>query len=127
MEQILQQGVRPKVIHVEVSPLVPPPISYRPLTFDGSITDSMEALAGDRRGHMRHCSLSAFQELLEPFAYRLVYFNYHDATFGDVSVLPPGWLQGLSAEEIWYGVYFCHPMRWLDPLEVLYKQKCLAD
>ena len=72
MEQILLQGVRPLMIHVEVSPLIPPPLLYRPLAFDGSIMDSMQALEGERRGHMRHCSLTAFQELLEPEGYRLV-------------------------------------------------------
>eukprot|EP00913_Durusdinium_trenchii_P022202 g20862.t1 len=142
LETILETGLKPLLIHVEVSPLVPPPFVYRPVAFDGTIFDSMEALrdlaplvfsascpdaSEGRRGHMRHCSLSAFVELLEPLGYQLVYFNYHDATFAQDVVEAPGWLQGRSPLEVWYGLFFCHPMRWVDPLEILYKEKFLYD
>ncbi|CAK9001149.1 unnamed protein product [Durusdinium trenchii] len=129
LETILETGLKPLLIHVEVSPLVPPPFVYRPVAFDGTIFDSMEALNASegRRGHMRHCSLSAFVELLEPLGYQLVYFNYHDATFAQDVVEAPGWLQGRSPLEVWYGLFFCHPMRWVDPLEILYKEKFLYD
>ena len=33
VEAILAAGLRPLMIHVEVSPLVPPPIIYRPAAY----------------------------------------------------------------------------------------------
>ncbi|CAJ1361888.1 unnamed protein product, partial [Effrenium voratum] len=44
VEAILAAGLRPLMIHVEVSPLVPPPIIYRPAEFNADVEDSMESL-----------------------------------------------------------------------------------
>ncbi|CAJ1404870.1 unnamed protein product [Effrenium voratum] len=129
VEAILAAGLRPLMIHVEVSPLVPPPIIYRPAEFNADVEDSMESLSASegRPGHMRHCSLSAFMELLDGFGYHLVYFAYHDATFAQRIIQPPAWLVDRTSSEIWMGAYFCHPLRWVDPLEILYKEKFLYD
>ncbi|CAE7385620.1 PDK [Symbiodinium sp. CCMP2592] len=73
VEDVLKAGIRPLLIHVEVHPLVPPPFVYRPVFFDPSIGDSMLSLSvlEGRPGHMLHCSLSAFEELLDDYGYHL--------------------------------------------------------
>ncbi|CAE7240461.1 PDK [Symbiodinium natans] len=122
VEDVLQAGVRPLMIHVEVHPLVPPPFVYRPTSFDPNIGDSMLSLSVSegRPGHMLHCSLSAFEELLDGFGYHLVYFHYHDATFARRDVVQaPSWMTEKTLEDVWYGLFYCHPLRAWDPLEVL--------
>ncbi|CAE7300450.1 EIF(ISO)4G2, partial [Symbiodinium sp. CCMP2592] len=57
-----------------------------------------------------------------------VYFHYHDATFALRDIVePPLWLAQQSLQDVWYGLFYCHPLRAWDPLEVLYKQTFLYD
>merc|ERR1711964_245164 len=81
-------GLRPRFIHVEVDSLVPPPISFRPKAIRSGVSYPLAALGVDtgRQGHMVHCSLAAFVELLEPLGYELVNLFHHDAIFAQVEV-----------------------------------------
>merc|ERR1712176_1398339 len=51
LEAVLQQGIRPRFVHVEVHSLVPPPIVFRPRAFNPSARSSLEELSG--RNHRR--------------------------------------------------------------------------
>jgi len=90
-------GWRPKVIHVEVDPFVPPPFAYRQV--------------GPRRGTFV-TSLSAFVELLAPL-YALVQLEFLNALFvrRDLAdrVFPDH--RQHTVEEKWAAGFFCHPLR----------------
>ncbi|CAK9027342.1 unnamed protein product [Durusdinium trenchii] len=120
--------LRPAVIHVEVHPLVPPPIAYRPLRYSFGVGDSLLEIGPEhgRRGHFLHCSLTAFMELLLPLGYHLAHLLFNDAIFirePMPSTSGKSLMERLKsanlAERLWYGSFFCHPLR-PSPIEVHY-------
>ncbi|CAE7604601.1 casA [Symbiodinium natans] len=138
---LLERGLRPRHIHVEVSSLVPPPIFFRPVAFDPSIQGDSSLEIGPEsgfRGHMVHCSLSAFAEQLEPFDYKLVDLYLHDAHFARQDVVqgdagegirtsPDLWHEIGDLEMAWNAGFYCHPLRPTQFIEVQYKKTFLYD
>jgi len=126
-EQPYGLNLRPHFIHVEFHPMIPPPIVYRPLRFTFGVGDSLLEISSrhGRRGHFLHCSLSAFSELLVPLGYRLVHVLWNDAVFVHQKLqeahpeleLQKRW--DSDSEELWFGAYFCHPLR-PSPVETHY-------
>ncbi|CAK9102443.1 unnamed protein product [Durusdinium trenchii] len=112
VEALLQSGIRPRHLHVEVSCFIPPPLVFRPTSFDESIGDSMLELGVEYglRGHMMHCSLSAYAELLEPFGYKLVRLFLHDALFARHEMISDQdatlWREIRDLEAAWFGCFF---------------------
>ena len=131
-------SLRPDFIHVEFHPMIPPPIVYRPLRFTFGVGDSLLEITREygRKGHFLHCSLAAFSELLIPLGYRLVHILWNDAVFAhsnvvqahpDLSVLQNRWsFEGNLAESLWFGSYFCHPLR-PSPVETHYMAEFQYD
>lgn len=130
-------NLRPDFIHVEFHPMIPPPIVYRPLRFTFGVGDSLLEITSEygRRGHFLHCSLAAFSELLIPLGYRLVHILWNDAVFAHSnvvqahpdSVLQKRWsFEGNLAELLWFGSYFCHPLR-PSPVETHYMAEFQYD
>eukprot|EP00927_Polykrikos_kofoidii_P009705 TRINITY_DN14065_c0_g1_i1.p1 TRINITY_DN14065_c0_g1~~TRINITY_DN14065_c0_g1_i1.p1 ORF type:complete len:611 (-),score=70.69 TRINITY_DN14065_c0_g1_i1:36-1868(-) len=138
-----RRGLQPRFIHVEVHSLVPPPIVFRPLAFDRRVRSSLEELGprDGRRGHMLHCSLSAFVELLRPLGYELLRVYHFDAVFVDVKVAERlrrlgrlkvrrgiGQVQNSSeVQELWLGGFFCQPLRTANLVEITYEASFLYD
>eukprot|EP00439_Symbiodinium_sp_Y106_P039948 s358_g4.t2 len=140
---LLERGLRPQHIHVEVNSFVPPPIFFRPVEFDNSIKGDSTLEIGPEsgfRGHMVHCSLAAFAEQLEPFGYKLVQLYLHDAHFARQDVIQGDVGEAVTARtsrQLWYEIedlelawnagFYCHPLRPTQPLEVEYKRMFLYD
>lgn len=132
LEALLDAGFRPRMIHVEVNGVIPPPISFRPKSYNPDVTDPLIEMAVEygRRGYMVHCSLSAFAELLEPFGYSLVALFFHDALFAHDALLPTlltATDRDRSLESFWYGGFYCHPLRPANPQEVAKTRHFLYD
>ncbi|CAE7893310.1 casA [Symbiodinium sp. KB8] len=137
---LLERGLRPQHIHVEVNSFVPPPIFFRPVEFDHSIQGDSTLEIGPEssfRGHMVHCSLAAFAEQLEPFGYKLVQLYLHDAHFARQDVVQGDVGEAGTSRQLWYAIedlelawnagFYCHPLRPTQPLEVEYKRMFLYD
>ncbi|CAE7250100.1 casA [Symbiodinium sp. CCMP2592] len=137
---LLERGLRPQHIHVEVNSFVPPPIFFRPVEFDNSIKGDSTLEIGPEsgfRGHMVHCSLAAFAEQLEPFGYKLVQLYLHDAHFARQDVIQGDVGEAGTSRQLWYEIedlelawnagFYCHPLRPTQPLEVEYKRMFLYD
>lgn len=134
LEVLLQSGLRPLHLHVEVSSFIPPPLVYRPTAFGQSIGDSMLELGMEHelRGHMMHCSLSAYAEMLQPLGYKLVRLILHDAIFAQETVVsssedPTLWREITDMEAAWFGSFFCHPLRSALTIEMEYTSRFLYD
>lgn len=143
----LSQEEQPRLIHVEVHALVPPPIIFRPRRFDARLGNTLRELKKSRGawGHMVHCSLAAFLEILQPRGYELLHLEFHNAVFADARVpkFPSGGhnggdgqlhgrnaaQSGLAAqiESHWFGGYYCSPLRLLSELELTYQEVFLYD
>uniref|UniRef100_A0A7S4Q824 Methyltransferase FkbM domain-containing protein n=1 Tax=Alexandrium monilatum TaxID=311494 RepID=A0A7S4Q824_9DINO len=142
VEAILEAGLRPTLIHVEVHSLIPPPIIFRPLSQSWWVWDPLLVLGATdgRQGHMTHCSLSAFEDMLRPRGYRLVRLISYDAVFVSTEALavedPLAWHSSrnwghscvdTATEALWFGSYHCHPLRPTAAPEALYQEEFLYD
>lgn len=145
VERILATGLRPRLVHVEISILIPPPFVFRPVDYNAEFPHGRSPLdemsGGARLGHMsRFCSLSAYTEILEPFGYRLVQVAMFDALFASQETIKKlGRHAPLSARDpaspdkkvdtLWHWLqgHLCHPAYYLNDAIMIHEYTFLYD
>ncbi|UJR38289.1 hypothetical protein I4U23_030959 [Adineta vaga] len=80
LENILQAGYRPQIIHTEFNPVFPPPVIFKPI-YNSTTKNDWKPSLWTINGPFYGCSLTALSQLLLSFDYVLVEVDFWDVIY----------------------------------------------
>ncbi|CAE7906458.1 SPON1, partial [Symbiodinium sp. KB8] len=106
LRRLLESGLRPKVLHTEIGPMFPPPVSY------WREYDEKDPLVYTPRPELvgLNPSLARVDSVLAPFGYELLQVELYDAVWVRAEYLPAfGHVGEYNVYDKWLVGSFCNP------------------